>query len=101
LEVIPTWLSILVVTRDVLIIGAVILAWVMAKPIAMKPLFVSKANTTVQIVFAGSVLVMLGTGWHLEPVLAAGTAAVAALTLASGALYMRDWMGHMAGKETK
>lgn len=99
LNLIPVWLAILVVTRDILIVGAVVLSWVMGKPMAMQPLFVSKANTTMQIVFAGVVLAMLGTKLNLESVMTSGIAAVAFLTVASGAMYMRNWMRHMAGKE--
>jgi cardiolipin synthase (CMP-forming) len=96
LQVIPTWIVILVVTRDVLIISAVMLSWVMGKPLAMQPLWISKVNTTMQIVFAGSVLGMLGTGINLEPVLLPAVVAVAILTVASGAMYMMNWMKHMA-----
>ena len=35
---IPSWLVILVVSRDVMIVSAVILSWVMAKPVAIAPL---------------------------------------------------------------
>jgi cardiolipin synthase (CMP-forming) len=98
-QVIPTWLVILVVTRDVLIISAVVLSWAMEKPVAMQPLFVSKANTAVQIVFAVVVLTMLSTALHLQAVMLGGSLAVAVLTVASGALYMRDWLRHMARKE--
>jgi cardiolipin synthase (CMP-forming) len=101
LQLIPVWLVILVVTRDILIIGAVLLSWVMNKPIAMQPLFVSKANTTMQIFFAGVVLAMLGTKLHLEAIMTSGISAVAFLTVTSGAMYMRNWMRHMASKETK
>jgi cardiolipin synthase (CMP-forming) len=97
---IPDWLVMLVVTRDVLIIGAVLLAWVMGKPLQMRPLWVSKVNTAAQIIFAGSMLAILGLGIHIEPLMLSGVAAVSVLTLASGALYMRDWLKHMAaGKQ--
>ncbi len=99
LQVIPTWLVILVVSRDVLIIGGVMLAWIMEKPLAMLPSLISKVNTTIQIIFAGTMLAMLGTNLQLEGLVLAGIVAVTVLTLASGALYMREWMRHMAGKE--
>src|SRR5580700_1961649 len=35
---IPLWLVLLVVSRDVMIVAAVLLAWVMDKPLPMKPL---------------------------------------------------------------
>ncbi len=95
LQHIPDWLVILVVTRDVLIVGAVVLAWVMAKPMKMRPLWVSKVNTAAQIIFAGGMLAILGLGIHIEPLILSGIVAVSALTLASGALYMRDWLLHM------
>ena len=58
----PAWLVILVVSRDVLIVGAVILSLLMGKPLRMRPLFVSKANTAFQIALAGAVLANLGFG---------------------------------------
>lgn len=93
---IPAWLVILVVSRDVLIVGAVILSLLMSKPLRMRPLFVSKANTAFQIALAGAVLANLGLGLDWDFILLAGAPIVAALTLASGALYMREWLSHMA-----
>lgn len=101
LQVLPVWLAILVVTRDILIVGAVLLAWVMSRPMAMKPLWVSKVNTVAQIAFAGTVLLGLSTEMHMTMLLTAGTVMVAALTLASGAVYMRDWVRHMNGHNVK
>ena len=49
---IPLWLVILVVSRDIMIVGAVILSWLVDKPVTLKPLFVSKLNTVAQIVLA-------------------------------------------------
>ena len=92
----PVWLVILVVSRDVLIVGGVVLAWLMERPMKMQPLFVSKANTVVQIGFAGLFLLFDALDWPLNTLVAAGAPAVAVLTIASGALYMRDWMRHMA-----
>jgi cardiolipin synthase len=92
----PAWLVILVVSRDVLIVGAVILSLLMAKPLRMRPLFVSKANTAFQIALAGAVLANLGLGLDWGFILLVGSPIVAGLTLASGALYMREWLRHMA-----
>ncbi|MFL5259400.1 MAG: CDP-alcohol phosphatidyltransferase family protein [Hyphomicrobiales bacterium] len=92
----PAWLVILVASRDIMIVGAVILSWLMDKPISVKPLMVSKANTVAQIMLAGIVLAVLGFGLAVEPLLAAGYIAVAALTVASVAFYMVEWVGHMA-----
>jgi cardiolipin synthase len=95
----PPWLVILVASRDVMIVGAIILSWLMDKPITVKPLMVSKANTLAQILLAGIVLAVLGLNLEVAPLLTLGYVAVAALTVASAALYMREWVGHMANGE--
>lgn len=96
LKFLPAWLVILVVTRDVLIVGAVVLAWVVNKPMQMAPSMMSKVNTVGQIVLAGVVLGLLGLQASLDPLVYTGFALVAVLTFGSGALYMRDWLHHMA-----
>lgn len=55
----PLWLTILVVSRDLLIINGVMLAFVLSIKIKIAPLWVSKANTLAQIVLAGLVLCVL------------------------------------------
>ncbi len=101
MERLPAWLAILVVSRDVLIVGGVVLAWLMDAPVEMRPLRVSKVNTTAQIAFAGAFLFFLAQGWRTAPLVLWGAPVVAALTIASGALYLRDWLRHMsqAGEE--
>ena len=96
LKQMPAWLVILVASRDVMIVGAIMLSWLMDKPISVKPLMVSKANTLAQILLAGIVLAVLGLELDVAWLLIAGYIAVAALTVASAALYVREWVGHMA-----
>ena len=62
----PLWLVIACVSRDALIVCAVLLSTVMGHPVAMKPLFVSKANTAVQIVLAAMVLAELALRTRLR-----------------------------------
>jgi cardiolipin synthase (CMP-forming) len=95
-EVIPRWLVILVVSRDILIIGGVMLAWFLGKPIRVKPALVSKLNTVAQIVFACLVLAELAFRIELQTVQAAVMALVAVLTLASIGFYVRAWGLHMS-----
>ena len=95
--VLPVSMAILVVSRDVMIIGAVMISWLMSHPVEIRPLFVSKANTTAQIGFAALVLGGKALGialnlWWFD--LALYT--VAALTLASAAAYLAQWFRHMA-----
>ena len=94
-EAIPRWLVILVVSRDLLIVGGIMLAWVLGNPLQIKPLMVSKLNTVAQIWLAGFVLAALGFGWNADMVRMALTVAVAALTLLSVGFYLRDWVTHM------
>src|SRR3712207_5216865 len=54
--VLPSWLAIVVVSRDLMIVAAVLLSWVMARPVKIKPLMVSKLNTAAQIGLAALVL---------------------------------------------
>src|SRR6266436_1853144 len=63
---IPPWLVILVVSRDIMIVGAVMLSWLVDKPVALKPLLVSKLNTVAQIVLALVVLGALGFKFDAE-----------------------------------
>ena len=66
LKFLPAGLVILVVTRDVLIVGAVILAWVVGKPMVVAPSMASKVNTVGQIILAGVVLGLLGMKGSME-----------------------------------
>lgn len=95
LEYLPAWLAILVASRDVLIIGAVLLSWVMGKPVKVRPLMISKVNTVAQIVLAVAVLGLLGFGRNLPGVIELANWVVGALTILSGGAYMRNWLAHM------
>src|SRR6476646_10030401 len=97
--VLPDWLVILVVSRDIMIVGAVILSWLVDKPVKQKPLTVSKLNTVAQIVFATVVLAALAFHWDIPLLLDALMALVAALTLLSVAFYVAHWVRHMNATE--
>jgi cardiolipin synthase len=92
----PAWLAILVVSRDVLIIGALMLSWLLDKPVEVVPLMVSKANTTVQIVLAAFVLGAHGFGIEAQDLINLLIVLVAVFTVLSAAAYMRVWVLHMA-----
>ena len=98
-EALPRWLVILVVSRDLMIVGAVILSWLVGKPIEVQPLLVSKLNTGAQIILAGVVLAALGFGWTLDWLLMVAMAAVTVLTLLSIVAYVREWVRHMGSAE--
>ncbi|MGE0566163.1 MAG: CDP-alcohol phosphatidyltransferase family protein, partial [Pseudolabrys sp.] len=92
---IPRWLVILVVSRDIMIVGAVMLSWLIGSPLKVKPLLVSKLNTVAQIAFACLVLASLGFSFRADDVLTILMGLVAALTLLSIAAYVAEWVRHM------
>ncbi len=97
----PVWLVIAVVSRDILIIGAFILSWILSRPVTVSPLLVSKANTLAQLVLASLVLAELGLGLGLEPFVAVFIWVTGALTILSAAVYFWVWLKHMASYEPR
>jgi cardiolipin synthase len=99
-EAVPRWLVILVVSRDIMIVSAVILSWLVDKPVPLKPLMVSKLNTVAQIVLALVVMAALAFNFDAHIAVLVLTALVAALTLLSVAFYVAEWVRHMNAAET-
>jgi cardiolipin synthase (CMP-forming) len=93
----PVWLAIAVVSRDILIVLGVLLAWVMGQPVPIHPLMVSKANTTAQIVLAATVLADEGFGLGLGGFRTVLVWVTGVLTLTSLAAYTNAWIRHMSG----
>src|SRR6202035_1861333 len=84
----PIFLVILVVSRDIMIISAFMLSWLVGKPMPIRPLLVSKANTVAQILLATLVLAEQGFGFEVVPLSRLTMAIVAILTLLSIAFYL-------------
>jgi len=95
----PNWLVILVVSRDVMIVGAVILSWVMERPVTIRPLYVSKMNTFGQITLAAIVLFDLAFPVDVGALVGVVTVVTGALTAASMAAYLVQWIRHMTGAD--
>ena len=92
----PLWLVVAMVSRDGLIICAVVLSSVMGHPVEVKPLLVSKANTAVQIILAAQVLAELTFAMHLDPLRTILIMLSGLLTVASAAAYLVAWLRHMS-----
>ena len=94
-----TSLVILVVFRDVMIVGGFLLIHLFAVPKHYDPLYISKLNTGAQIILVGFVLARLGlgagTGWP-DLVL---SLIVAATTVVSGLSYLVRWARILARSE--
>jgi cardiolipin synthase len=99
-DAIPRWLVILVVSRDIMIVGAMMVSWILDNPMPVKPLMVSKLNTVAQVAFAGLVLASLGYGFRASPYDIFLMALVAILTLLSVCLYFNEWVRHLATTES-
>jgi cardiolipin synthase len=95
----PVWLVIAVVSRDILIVGAVVLSWMLSRPLSMQPLLISKANTLSQIVLAGLVLAELGLGLGLHGLMSVLVWVTGTLTILSAAAYFWAWLRHMGSYE--
>ena len=93
---IPASIAIIVVSRDIMIMGAVVVSWVMDKPVEIRPLLVSKLNTTSQIAFAGLILAAKAFDWTLGYWFGVAVVIVATLTIVSGAAYLAQWYKHMS-----
>lgn len=96
----PLWLVIAVVSRDILIVAAVLLAWLLDQRVRIiKPLAVSKANTAMQILLAATVLADEAFALGLDTSRLVLVWITGALTLLSLAAYLRAWFMHMTGLE--
>ncbi|MGA7788239.1 MAG: CDP-alcohol phosphatidyltransferase family protein [Xanthobacteraceae bacterium] len=93
--VLPIFLVILVVSRDIMIISAFLLAWLVGRPMPVRPLMVSKANTVAQIVLATAVLAEQAFRFDAGLATKLTMALVAILTLLSIAFYLAEWIRHM------
>src|SRR5262245_27039337 len=93
----PLWLVIAAVSRDALIVCAVVLSTVMGHPVKMKPLLVSKANTAIQIMLASMVLAELAFSEHFGWARVVLISISGLLTGASAAAYLVGWLRHMSG----
>jgi len=97
---VPRWIVILVVSRDFMIVGAMIVSWILDNPMPVKPLMASKLNTAAQVGFAGLVLASLGFKFNAWPYDAILMVAVTVLTLWSVVLYFIAWVRHVGATET-
>ncbi len=84
----PDWLAILVVFRDLLIVGGVIVLAILGHPVSIRPLYISKLNTALQLVLIAATLFLTGFGLAAPLLASVLIWMVAASTLVSGAAYV-------------
>lgn len=95
-QVVPYWLVVLVIFRDLMIVGAVVIAWLLGNPIPIEPLRISKWNTAAQIVALAATLGIGAFGFSWPEWAMVLHAVVAVLTVLSVGAYFVRWFGHMA-----
>lgn len=95
----PNWLVVLVVFRDLLIVGGVIILFLVRLEVKMRPLIISKINTAAQLALAAIVLAELGFRLDIGELVKTAIYVVGATTVISGASYMVSWTRQMAGVE--
>lgn len=95
----PTWLVILVVFRDVLIIGGYLFIKLLDQPFRAQPLIISKINTGLQIALVALLLGQVGLGFGAHGLVTVLIWAVAATTVLSGTAYLIRYGRVLAGME--
>lgn len=84
----PDWVAILVVFRDLVIVGGVLVLAVLGDPVTIRPLYISKLNTAMQLILVAMTLALAGFGFHADLAKLLLIWVVAATTLTSGAAYV-------------
>ena len=79
-----------------MILAAILVSWLLSKPIEIRPVFISKVNTTAQIAYAAFLLGSRSFGFELPVAEVAFGWLVAVSTTASGAVYIAQWLDHMS-----
>jgi cardiolipin synthase (CMP-forming) len=89
-------LAIAVVSRDIMIVSGVVIAWLLEKPMEIRPVWASKVNTFAQISFAGATLGARAFSLTFDWALTALGIAVFVTTIVSTVIYIAQWLAHMS-----
>jgi cardiolipin synthase len=90
LKMLPSWLAVLTISRDVIILLGVLILYLNGYPVKINPSRLSKATTVIQ---AATILVVLSHGYlNIEFVIIYAFWLAALLTIASGLQYIRIGM---------
>jgi cardiolipin synthase len=100
-QYLPVWLVILVVSRDLLIIGGAILQQMLDQPAAPSPLMISKVNTATQIALAAFMLAALAYDLETQGLLPGLVGLTAVTTVMSGAAYLARFTRSLMPEELK
>jgi len=91
LEIIPFWLMIVVVFRDIVIIGGYLIMFLLYGAIKMEPLKISKVNTVSQILFIIVALASAAFAFNIDLILQLLGYGVLVTSVWSGSAYVFIW----------
>ena len=91
MQIVPFWLVVTVVFRDVIIVVGYLIMEIFFGEVTMKPLMVSKVNTFVQIAYIVLVLISLAWAVELDQILLVFAYFVFFTSVVSGAAYVYIW----------
>jgi len=92
LDHLPFWLMLTVAFRDLLIVGGYLVYTSMVGPVQMRPSWLSKFNTFMQIALVIVILAQQALHWVYPPAIEALIYAVLLTTVASGGHYLWTWL---------
>jgi cardiolipin synthase len=95
-DMLPLWLIMLIVFRDLLIVGGALVVHAVTHRLSMEPLLISKANTLLQIALAAFVLANAAFRLGLQIAIDVGCVVVATTTFLSGLAYVVVWTRRIA-----
>ena len=98
-DYVETWLVILIVFRDLLIVGGAIVLQLLTGGLHVRPTGMSKTNTAAQMALAVLIVAQLAFTLDLSTILTYLTLIVAATTVGSGALYLVLWGQRVSGAD--
>lgn len=95
LGVVPLWLTLVVLARECLLLLGIATAMMAGAPIALKPLFIGKLGTALQVFYVAAHLAALAFGFRLASVEPGDAYVLAGVTLLSTLAYGRVWFAAM------
>ncbi|HEX5787647.1 MAG TPA: CDP-alcohol phosphatidyltransferase family protein [Woeseiaceae bacterium] len=93
IDLVPAWLSAVVILRDLVIVGGAVAYHFLIEPVSGEPTTVSKLNTLIQLLFLLCVLSRATFGWPDSIAVTVLGAATLVTVVVSGLDYVLRWSG--------
>ena len=97
---VPIWLVIIIVSRDIAILGAVIISWMLNTNLKIEPLIISKFNTFFQIFYIALIFIIIINDRYFisfqNTLFELTTYLIALLTIVSWLSYLKVWLFNMS-----